>query len=73
MSAEPFYVVIDSGRSVTAFTDKEDLKAYLKRKRGIFNRLLVYRIDDGREPLIMTMSRAMAGGLDVKAPSRSFR
>jgi hypothetical protein len=70
MSAEPFYVVIDAGRPVTAFTDKDDLKAYLKRMRDTFNRPLVYRIDDGSGPVIMTVSRVMAGGLDVKAPSR---
>jgi hypothetical protein len=35
---------------VTAFTDKEDLKAYLKHTRGTFNRPLVYRIDDGERP-----------------------
>jgi hypothetical protein len=69
MSAETFYVVVDSGRPVTAFRDKEDLKAYWKRMRDTFNRSLVYRIDDGAAPVIMTVSRVMAGGLDVKAPS----
>jgi hypothetical protein len=64
MFAEPIYVVVDSGRPVTAFTDKGDLKDYLKRKRGILNRLLVYRLDEGNGPVIMTVSRALAGGLD---------
>ena len=64
MTADPFYVVVDSGRPVTAFTDKDDLKAYLKRMRGTFNRPLVYRIDDGNGPVIMTVSRVIAGGLD---------
>jgi hypothetical protein len=64
MSAEPLYVVVDSGSPVTAFTDKDDLKAYLKRMRGTFNRPLVYRIDDGYGPVIMTVSRVMAGGLE---------
>jgi hypothetical protein len=64
MSAGPFYVVVDSGRPVTAFTDKDDLKPYLQRMRGTFNRPLVYRIDDGKGPVIMTVSRVMAGGLD---------
>jgi hypothetical protein len=40
---------------VTAFTDKEDLKAYLKRTRGTFNRPLVYRIDDGETPRLAVM------------------
>ena len=41
MSAEPIYLVVDSGSPVTEFTDKDALKAYLKRKRGTFNRPLV--------------------------------
>ena len=56
---------------VTEFTDKDALKAYLKRKRGTFNRPLVYRIDDGNGPVIMTLSRVLRGGLD--APSRRHR
>jgi hypothetical protein len=71
MSAEPVYVVVDSGRPVTAFTDKEDLKAYLRRMRDTFNRPLVYRIGDGAGPVIMTVSRALGRGLDVKAPARA--
>jgi hypothetical protein len=35
-----------------------------------FNKLPVYRIDDGSGLVTMTASRVMAGGLDVKAPSR---
>ena len=65
MSAEPIYLVVDSGSPVTEFTDKDALKAYLKRKRGTFNRPLVYRIKDGHEPVIMTVSRVLAGGLDA--------
>jgi hypothetical protein len=67
MSAEPLLSWVDSGRPVTAFTDKDDLKACLKRMRGTFNRPLVYRIDDGNGPVIMTVSRALGRGLDVKA------
>ena len=60
MSTEPFFVVVDSGRPVTALTDKDDLKAYLQRMRGTFNRPLVYRIDgEGHAPVIMTLARAM--------------
>jgi hypothetical protein len=45
---------------VTAFTTKDDMKAFLKRRRGTLNRPLVYRIDgEGQAPTIMTMSRAM--------------
>jgi hypothetical protein len=63
MAAEPIYLVVDSGSPVTEFTDA--LKAYLKRQRGTFNRPLVYRIKDGHEPVIMTVSRVLAGGLDA--------
>jgi hypothetical protein len=45
---------------VTAFTTKDDMKAYLKRMRGTFNRPLVCRIDgDGHAPVIMTLTIAM--------------
>jgi hypothetical protein len=67
MSTEPLYVVVDSGSPVTAFTDKDDLKAYLRRMRDTLNRPLVYRIDDFAGPVIMTVSRALGRGLDVKA------
>jgi hypothetical protein len=60
MSAAPIYLVTDAGNPVTAFTTKNEMKAYLKHRRGTFNRPLVYRIDgDGHSPVIMTMSRAM--------------
>ena len=60
MVAEPIYLVTDAGKPVTAFTAKEEMKAFLKRRRGTLNRPLVYRIDgEGHAPSIMTMSRAM--------------
>jgi hypothetical protein len=66
MSAEPIYLVVDSGSPVTEFTDKDALKAYLKRKRRhLQHRPLVYRIEDGHEPVIMTVSRVLARGLDA--------
>jgi hypothetical protein len=70
MSAEALYVVLDAGKPLTAFTDTEYLKAYLKRMSGTFNRPLVYKIDEGSGPVIMTVSRVMAGGLDLNAPLR---
>jgi hypothetical protein len=72
MSAEPLYLVVDNGNPVTTFTDQDDLKAYLRRRRGTFVRPLVYRIDGNGIATIMTLSRAMGRGLDVKAPSRSM-
>jgi hypothetical protein len=60
MSAEPIYLVTDAGKPVTAFTTKDQMKAYLKRRRGALNKPLVYRIDgEGHAPVTMTMSRAM--------------
>jgi hypothetical protein len=32
---------------------------------GAFSRPLVYRMDDGDGPVIMTVPRVMAGGLDA--------
>jgi hypothetical protein len=37
MSAEPIYLVTDAGSPVTAFTTKQEMKAYLKRKRDTFS------------------------------------
>jgi DNA polymerase III epsilon subunit-like protein len=34
MSTEPIYLVTDAGKPVTAFTTKDDMKAFLKRRRG---------------------------------------
>jgi hypothetical protein len=60
MSTEPIYLVTDAGKPVTAFTTKDEMKAYLKRRRGALNRPLIYRIHrEGHAPAIMTMSRAM--------------
>jgi hypothetical protein len=62
MSTEPIYLVTDAGKPVTAFTTTDDMKAFLKRRRGTLSRPLVYRIDsEGHAPVIMTMSRAMGG------------
>jgi hypothetical protein len=63
-SDEPLYVVVDSGRAVQAFADKHDLRAYLWRKHAALNKPLVYRIDDGDGPVIMTVPRALGRGLD---------
>jgi hypothetical protein len=50
---------VDVGTPVAAFTTKDEMKAYLKRRRGAFNRPLVYRIDgEGHAPVIMTLTRA---------------
>ena len=55
--------MVDSGSLVTGFTAKDEMKAYLKRRRDTFTRPLVYRIDgDGPAPVIMTLAREMADG-----------
>jgi hypothetical protein len=60
MSADPICLVTDAGKPVTAFTTKDDMKAFLKLRRDTLNRPLVYRIDgEGQAPTIMTMSRAI--------------
>jgi hypothetical protein len=38
---------------------------YGPSRLGTFNRPLVYRTEDGHEPVIMTVSRVLAGGLDA--------
>jgi hypothetical protein len=54
------FLVMNAGTPVAAFITKDDMKAFLKRRRGTLNSPLVYRIDgEGHAPVIMTMSRAM--------------
>jgi hypothetical protein len=43
MSAEPLYVVVDAGRPMNAFTDKDDLRAFLWRMYRTLKKPLVYR------------------------------
>jgi hypothetical protein len=45
MSNQPnhIYLVMDPGSPVTAFTTKDEMKAFLKRRRDTFNRPLVNR------------------------------
>ena len=60
MATEPIYLVTDAGSPVTAFTTKDEMKAYLKRRLNTFNRALVYRIDgEGHAPVLMTLARAI--------------
>jgi hypothetical protein len=64
MSDDPLYLVVESGRAMNAFTDKHDLRAFLWRMYRTLNKPLVYRIDDGEGPVIMTVPRALGRGLD---------
>jgi hypothetical protein len=47
---------------VAAFIVKNDMRTYLRRRRGTFNNPLVYTFggEQGYAPAIMTMSRALA-------------
>ena len=70
MSADPLYLVVDCGRTMNAFTDKHDLRAYLWRMQARLNKPLVYKINGGDAPVIMTVSRALGSGLDAGAKRR---
>jgi hypothetical protein len=60
MATEPIYLVTDAGSPVTAFTTKDEMKAYLRLRLNTFNRALVYRIDgEGHAPVLMTLARAI--------------
>jgi hypothetical protein len=73
MSAEPLYVVVESGCPVNAFTEKHDLRAFLWRMHRTLNKPLVYRVDDGDGPVIMTVPRALGRGLDAGSKRKRLR
>jgi hypothetical protein len=56
------YLVMDGARPVAAFTLKDEMRTYLKRRHGTFNAPLVYTFggEQGYTPAIMTMSNALA-------------
>jgi hypothetical protein len=66
MSNQPnhIYLVTDAGSPVAAFTLKDELKTYLRRRLGAFINPLVYTFggEQGYRPSIMTMSRALGDG-----------
>jgi hypothetical protein len=51
-----------AGTPVAAFTARQALKAYLRRRLDTFCNPLVYTFAHGREPVITTLSRALAEG-----------
>jgi hypothetical protein len=59
--ASNIYLVMDAGTPIAAFTVKRDMQLYLRRRLDTFCNALVYTFTDGRGPLIMTVSKAMAG------------
>jgi len=64
MSNRPnhIYLVMDASGPSAAFTVKDDMRMYLRRRRDTFNNPLVYTFggEQGYTPAIMTMSRALA-------------
>jgi hypothetical protein len=60
MPASNIYLVMDAGTPVAAFTNRPELKVYLRRRLDVFVNPLVYTFADGHAPSIMTLSRAPA-------------
>jgi hypothetical protein len=54
MAATPVYLVMDAGTPVAAFTNKPELKVYLRRRLDIFVNPLVYTFWGNQGPSIMT-------------------
>jgi hypothetical protein len=62
MTYSRIYLVMDAGSPVAAFTLKDEMKTYLRRRLDTFTNPLVYTFaGDQRSPVIMTMSRAPLG------------
>jgi hypothetical protein len=60
MAASNIYLVMDAGTPVAAFTAKQKMKAYVRRRLDAFINPLVYTFGgEGYSPVIMTMSRAL--------------
>jgi hypothetical protein len=60
MPASNIYLVMDAGTPVAAFTGRQELKAYLRRRLDTFCNPLVYTFAGAHGPTIMTLSRALA-------------
>jgi hypothetical protein len=60
-AADDVYLVIDAGTPEAAFTVRNEMKAYPKRRLEIFTSPLICTFGDNERPAIMTMSRASAG------------
>jgi hypothetical protein len=62
MSNQPnhIYLVMDAGSPVAAFTLKDEMKTYLRRRGDSFTNPLVYTFagEHGYTPSIMTLARA---------------
>ena len=59
-ASDQIYLVVDAGTSVAAFTARQALKAYLRRRLDTFCNPLVYTFADGRGPSITTLSNGLA-------------
>jgi hypothetical protein len=61
MASNQIFLVVDAGTPVAAFTARQELKAYLRRRLDVFINPLVYTFWDNQgTPAIMTMSSALA-------------
>jgi hypothetical protein len=54
------FLVMDAGTPLAAFTVRQELKAYLRRRLDAFINPLVYTFWGDQGPSIMTLSRAPA-------------
>jgi hypothetical protein len=56
------YLVMDLGSPVAAFTRKDEMRTYLRRRHDTFTKPLVYTFggEYGYTPAIMTMTAALA-------------
>jgi hypothetical protein len=60
-ASDQFFLVVDAGTPVAAFTARLELTAYLKRRLDTLINPRIYRFwDNHGKPSIMTMSAALA-------------
>ena len=59
-ASNQIFLVVDAGTPVAAFTVRQELKAYLRRRLDVFINPLVYTFWDNQgTPSIMTLSAAL--------------
>jgi hypothetical protein len=66
------YLVIDAGTPEAAFTVRNEMKAYPKRRLEMFTNPLIYTFGDNERPAIITMSRASAGSTESLRNRRGY-
>ena len=58
-ASNQIFLAVDAGTPVAAVTARQELKAFLQRRRDAFTNPLVYTFWSDRGPSIMTMSAAL--------------